>query len=391
LYAHALRQVRACAGEAGRTHVHAPHHIAPFTHPPPSPLHPPPSTPQGRYGITLSAAIVHLSFECQRFSDTVAELLFEELTQCSAENTAHLFVIMEDFLSLQDSLTAHRAQQIFRAEMGPLAMLQGIRDQATKARLVCVCVRSLMALMARVPSVKRLLTQSDTQIRQWAPWMLKFCTQFWMKCEKEAQDAAELRAATAAGSDTAATAPLSTAAATSAAATGTCIVEQIVDVDGQRKRPWRAPPVYLVVYGDDESQCEDPWVARAERALALLREMLESVGAQPDVLTPDDTWGGGGSGLDSGSSGGGNGEGTVAMGPAGTASNPMRVDDEDMPELISASAAMGPVRHDVPMDVDVDTLGLGVHPMGVGLKDGMTDEEIERYLAVMAGEIEYVD
>ena len=260
----------------------------------------------------------------------------------------------------QDSLTSHRAQKIFRSEMGPLTMLQGIQDQPAKARLVCVCVRSLVALMARVPSVKHQLTQTDTQIRQWAPWMLKFCTQFWMKCEKDALDAAEVRAASAGAHASDAAAPAASAGAAAVA----------VAVAGAG--PPRAPPAYLVVYGEEDAQSEDPWVVRAERTLSLLRAALESVGAQPDLLTPEDTWGGG-----TGGGGGGGGtiasamEGTVAVGTAGSAANPVHVDD-DVPELVSAGAAMGPMPLGVPMDVD------GV---GLGLKDGMTDEEVEIYLS----------
>ena len=148
---------------------------------------------QSRYSGQLTSLIMHLSYGCLSFSDMVCELLLEALFQCSAETTAHVFSIMEAFLSLEDSLTGHRALSMFSGEASPLSRLKGIQDQGPKRRLVCVCIFSLMTLLQRVPSVREALTNPPSTIQTWAPWMLKFSFLFMNDCMKENSNAATLK------------------------------------------------------------------------------------------------------------------------------------------------------------------------------------------------------
>ena len=148
---------------------------------------------QSRYSGQLTSLILHLSYESLPFSDMVCELLLEALFQCSAETTAHVFSIMEAFLSVEDSLTGHRALSMFSGEASPLSRLKGIQDQGPKRRLVCVCIYSLMTLLQRVPSVREALTNPPSTIRTWAPWMLKFSFLFMNDCLKENSNATALK------------------------------------------------------------------------------------------------------------------------------------------------------------------------------------------------------
>ena len=148
---------------------------------------------QSRYSAPVTSLILHLSEESVSFSDMISEVLLETLFQCSAETTAHIFTIMESFLTIQDSLVSHRALSMFSGDMSPLTMLKGIQDQGPKKRLVCVCIRSLMVLLQRVVSVRETLTQPSSTLQTWAPWMLKFSFLFMNNCLKESNNAAALK------------------------------------------------------------------------------------------------------------------------------------------------------------------------------------------------------
>ena len=82
---------------------------------------------------------------------------------------------------------------MFSGEMSPLNMLKGIQDQVPKKRLVCVCIRSMMVLLQRVPSVRETLTQPVSTLQTWAPWMLKFSFLYMNGCIKERNNAATLK------------------------------------------------------------------------------------------------------------------------------------------------------------------------------------------------------
>ena len=148
---------------------------------------------QSRYAAPITSLILHLSRHSVSFSDMISEVLLDTLFQCSAETTCHIFTIMESFLTIEDELVSHRALSMFSGEMSPLNMLKGIQDQVPKKRLVCVCIRSMMVLLQRVPSVRETLTQPVSTLQTWAPWMLKFSFLYMNGCIKERNNAATLK------------------------------------------------------------------------------------------------------------------------------------------------------------------------------------------------------
>ena len=46
----------------------------------------------------------------------------------------------------------------------------------------------------------------------------------------------------------------------------------------------------IVVYGEDNEDREISWCARAEKSFQLLNHYLTSIGANPDLLIPDDAF-----------------------------------------------------------------------------------------------------
>ena len=144
---------------------------------------------QSRYAAHLTVLVLHFSYDCIDFSDMISDLLLDALFQCSAENTAHIFSIMEAFLSISDRHQSHRAVSMFKSDSGPLNMLKGIHEQAPKKRLVCVCIRSLMTLVQRVSILREALTTPSSVIQTWAPWMLKFAFLFMNDCAMDSASA----------------------------------------------------------------------------------------------------------------------------------------------------------------------------------------------------------
>ena len=333
---------------------------------------------------------------------------------------------------------------IFRAETGPMSLLKTIHNQSTKAKLICVSIRSLMTLANRVKTVKDLLTENDFHIRTWAPWMLKFSFQFSNLCQKEATDAATAKAMLVSSNTTTLDCNIfsttdnvnnngtgdhigtggtktSTSSTTSSSSSSSSSVE---------KGP------YLVVYGETEEESEDTWVARAEKTNQMLSSFLLSVNAQPDVLIPEDTFttmlldnnssamDGHGSGLDHGASNTHN-NGTFGSNGLGTASSPVPLfsdggggggggsshnndfnngqsDFDTMPALISEDSL--PWNSGIPPLIPVVPRGAAENGSGVlghtrttgsdhddktfvdfsgGLQDGMSDEQLAAYLASM--------
>jgi hypothetical protein len=264
---------------------------------------------------------------------------------CSAETTAHIFTIMEAFLSIPDGLVKHRALSMFAGEVGPLSMLMSIQDQAPKGRLVCVCIRSLMTLVQRVPSVQETLT-TPIKIQTWAPWMLKFCFRFVNKYEKEANDSAIAKSIADASS--------------SSMMSDVSIIPPLSEQKGS----------YIIVYGEREEEREILWIKRAEDTLELLRDVLISSGAQPDALIPEDTF-------------------TTPSPP-----------DDDMPSLItveedlysagntkgSASLFKGSDKNivDLSKDDGIDakaTQGTATEEDNALAADGMTDEQFAEWIS----------
>ena len=66
-------------------------------------------------------------------------------------------------------------------------------DQGPKKRLVCVCIRSLMTLVQRIPSVRETLTVPVSTVSTWAPWMLKFSFLYMNSCLNENNNATAMK------------------------------------------------------------------------------------------------------------------------------------------------------------------------------------------------------
>ena len=74
-------------------------------------------------------------------------------------------------------------------------------DQGPKKRLVCVCIRSLMTLVQRIPSVRETLTVPVSTVSTWAPWMLKFSFLYMNSCLNENNNATAMKTSYMSGSN----------------------------------------------------------------------------------------------------------------------------------------------------------------------------------------------
>lgn len=177
---------------------------------------------------------------------------------------------------------------------------------------------------------------------------------------------------------------------------------------------------YIVVYGEAETASDAPWCVRAESSNQVLHSVLLSVGAQPDSLIPEDTFsfedppssGSGseltplpldvgiddigplspfmlldidqgmgmnmGTGTGTGSGGGGGGGGGGSFHTASEADN-----KKSSADITRPSNTMGPKYNNSADPVQLSNAGTVDLTLnsGLGLADGMTDEQLAEYLS----------
>lgn len=128
---------------------------------------------QSRYTPSTIRLVLHLSYECRQYSERACEAIGDALQQVTLENTAHLFEVAERLLNLEDSLSDARASELFSPVRGVGFLLRLWKDDPLKQRLLCVCIRSVLALVHACPRVKALVR---AQLDSWS-WMIKFIYQ----------------------------------------------------------------------------------------------------------------------------------------------------------------------------------------------------------------------
>jgi len=226
---------------------------------------------QYRYVGHASSIISQLSYGNKVFSDLICEVLFEEFSLTSTEGLAHIFIVLESFLSISDNWTLHRCQSLFNCNENPmdltgqfniLELLAGMKDKPVKTKFLCVFIRSFTALVRQVGgSLKDTLSKPASKVSVWAPWMLKVIYRYMSQCSTT--NSAMMDAIAASSSS-------STASPNNGSSSGS------------------GPYVY--VYGEAESDCEIAWTVRAEKTFVELNSCIVSVGANPDALIPDDAF-----------------------------------------------------------------------------------------------------
>ena len=131
---------------------------------------------QSRYTPSTIRLVLHLSYENRTYSERACEAITDTLQQATVENTAHLFEVTERLLGLEDSLSDLRTTELLR-NLGLL--MRRWKDDPLKQRLLCVCIRSLLALVHTCPRVKALVR---AQLDSWS-WAVKFLYQMHASCE----------------------------------------------------------------------------------------------------------------------------------------------------------------------------------------------------------------
>jgi len=228
---------------------------------------------QYRYVNHATSIITQLSYDNKVFTNLICEVLFEEFSLTSTEGLAHIFIVLESFLRISDSWTLFRCQSLFNCNENPmdltnqfniLELLAGMKDNALKTKFLCVCIRSFTALVSQVGgSLKDTLSRPVSKVSVWAPWMLKVIYRYMNQCSTSNSAVMDAIAAT------------SSSTANGSSGSGP----------------------YLYVYGEAESDSEIAWTVRAEKTFVELNSCIVSLGANPDLLIPDDAFVQNGSGV----------------------------------------------------------------------------------------------
>jgi hypothetical protein len=249
---------------------------------------------QYRYVDAMAAIVTQLSFDNRIFTDMICEVLFEEFSLTSVEGMVHIFIVLESFLGIMDPWTSHRCHSLFGSgendtllfsgvggvggRLNVLELIAGMKDQGPKAKFVCVFVRSFVALVGAVGGyLREAVVKPFNKVNTWAPWMLKAVFKFMNQCTSTHSNVVDLISAMSS------TTPSSSS-------------------------PSSASGPFLFVYGEADSEREINWGARAEKTFSELSSFLLSVGANPELLIPDDAFTG---------EGRGGAEGSAAMGMIG--------------------------------------------------------------------------
>ena len=147
---------------------------------------------------------------------------------------------LETFISMKDSLNSKRCTDLFIGTRALMSHLESLKNDSNRNRLVCICIRSLMALIQKVPVLRDTLGHS--RVSMWAPWMLKFCFQFQKYCTDDT----------------------------------TASVYIIND--------------NIHVYGENDNERDISWKQRAENTLQILQDVVTALGGDCNSLIPEDTF-----------------------------------------------------------------------------------------------------
>jgi len=147
---------------------------------------------------------------------------------------------LETFISMKDSLNSKRCIDLFIGTRALMSHLETLKNESHRNRLVCICIRSLMALIQKVPILRETLGHS--RVSMWAPWMLKFCFQFQKSCTDDT----------------------------------TAAVYIIND--------------NIYVYGENDNERDILWKQRAENTLQILQDVITALGGDCNNLIPEDTF-----------------------------------------------------------------------------------------------------
>jgi hypothetical protein len=240
---------------------------------------------QPRYTKHTTALVAHLSYRNRQFVDLICEAVMEELGLCSIENTAHLFDLLSVLThKIPDGNGASRASTLFG--QGPLSLLETMKvmkDNAAKARFLCVLIKSFLSL-AMIDGGATVLDQvarPHSRLTPWAPWVLKFLFRFQTKCANESRESSELL-----NSQT----QINQAILASHAPGGAVSAASVDSTAPTAVIPSAQKGSYLVVFGETEEEREATWATRSERAFQMLQRLLESVNANIDALMPEDAF-----------------------------------------------------------------------------------------------------
>jgi hypothetical protein len=141
---------------------------------------------QQRYTSSACRLVQHLAYENMDYSNAVCEALLTALSMATVEGTGHLFEVAESLLRIEDSLTSKRAGVVLSPVQGVTETLRSWKDDASKHRIVCCCIRALVVLVHRCPSAKEQLCSPLSRVPAWASWMVRFTHSFHARCVTEA-------------------------------------------------------------------------------------------------------------------------------------------------------------------------------------------------------------
>jgi hypothetical protein len=277
---------------------------------------------QVRYSIALNELVYLFSYENSQFTNMIIEIILEEMSIVTTDNMHILFSLIERFLSVNDSLIKHRIYSLFgRTNQTSLFELMhtyflsitnigGSQNNSSssgggggsqvnygnKTFSLIVFIRSFLGLIMQIPQLYETITFSVDSIYSWSIWMYQYLLFQQNKYN-------------------------STAAAVS---TTNPFIENN-NPTSPTTEGMSGP--FILVYGEDPTECEMPWKMRIEKTLGLLSTLLQG-------------W-----------------------------------------EIIDLNRYVLPTNMANNAPVSTETALVAVKPQVMELHDGMSDEDIARYLA----------
>jgi hypothetical protein len=206
-----------------------------------------------------------------------------------------------------------------------------------KNKNVCICIRAILTLAEKNRFV---VDAIKPKINTWAPWMLKFSYQLMNKYIQEYDTLSALY-------------PSNTSTSSISDSGSSSYLDALnTNVDTNTKIE-KGP--YLIIYGENDDERELTWKDRSERTFQYLHASITRMGSNPELLLPDDSF--------------------VIDGPV-----PLLEDIPNRP-AVSIDSTVGSSGGGCNTTLYNDSAGIATATPILEFRDGMTDEELDAYLA----------
>lgn len=194
---------------------------------------------QGRYVPHMIALVECLAPNNSKFTVMLCEVICEEMTLAPPENLHFVFDLLYAFLQIPDRLAQNRIHTLFgKGSNSLLELFREFATSGTKTYSVLTFIRSFITLFSQCRALENMLCVPHSAIAEWAGWMVKFIDQHVVPC---------------------------LSSATAAASSYATVVSALA---GKGTGPT------VVVFGEEDSERQLTWSQRFDKTQQLLSSLL---------------------------------------------------------------------------------------------------------------------